>query len=355
MSARCLIVDDSREFVRVASDLLEQAGLTVVGAASTAVQASLVCSDLHPDVVLVDIDLGDESGFEVARDLVGATGSGHPCIILISAHSADDFADVIADMAGVSFLPKGALSGPAVLGILAAPVAKPILESSRLEIREHCEHASVVVFDLRQLQPGQNAADVLLHGSLGDPQSVRDSCVRASLGHELEHLALTIGELVQAVVAMPGRDELLDEGRVHDRTAVRHSRDRLGELGHVGHPALEQVPDAVSSGQQLHRLIDLGVRGQDEDGRGRELVADLPRRLQALGQVVRRHPDVDDREIGPVRTDQVEQLGSIVSLADDVKPGSGEQTRDACAEQRVVIGQHYALACFVHYVFANVQ
>jgi CheY-like chemotaxis protein len=125
MCARCLIVDDNRDFLRVASDLLEHAGITVVGVASTAAQAGQACSELHPDVVLVDIDLGQESGLELARHLVGGTRPDQPRVILISAYSVEDFIDMIADMPGVSFLAKGALSGPAVLGILAGGGGSP--------------------------------------------------------------------------------------------------------------------------------------------------------------------------------------------------------------------------------------
>jgi two-component system, NarL family, nitrate/nitrite response regulator NarL len=119
MCARCLIVDDNRDFLRVATDLLEHGGITVVAVASTGAQAGRACGELHPDLVLIDIDLGEESGLELARHLAGGPGPGQPCVILISAYSAEDFEDMIADTPGVSFLAKGALSGPAVLGILA--------------------------------------------------------------------------------------------------------------------------------------------------------------------------------------------------------------------------------------------
>jgi CheY-like chemotaxis protein len=119
MCARCLIVDDNCDFLRVASDLLEHAGITVVGVASTSAQAGEACSELRPDVVLVDIDLGDESGFEVARRLSSEAGPGQPCVILLSAYSAEDFGDMIADTPGVTFLAKGALSGSAILDIMA--------------------------------------------------------------------------------------------------------------------------------------------------------------------------------------------------------------------------------------------
>jgi len=125
MCARCLIVDDNRDFLRVASNLLEHAGITVAGVASTSAQASRACRELHPDVVLIDIDLGDESGLDLARHLVGETGPDQPRVILTSAYSADDFADMIADLPGVSFLAKAALSGSAVLGALARRGAWP--------------------------------------------------------------------------------------------------------------------------------------------------------------------------------------------------------------------------------------
>jgi CheY-like chemotaxis protein len=125
MSVRCLIVDDNRDFLRAAEDLLQGAGITVAGVAATGPQALQACRDLRPDVVLIDVDLGEESGFEVADQLAGQAGPGQPCVILISAYSGEDFGDMIADTADVSFLPKGALSGPAVLGVLAGAGGQP--------------------------------------------------------------------------------------------------------------------------------------------------------------------------------------------------------------------------------------
>jgi CheY-like chemotaxis protein len=123
MPVRCLIVDDNRDFLRVASGLLEQAGIAVVGVATTGAQARRACGELRPDVALVDIDLGEESGFEVARQLAGVLGPGQPRVILVSVYSADDFGDLIADTPAVSFLPKSALSGQAIRGIIGAEAA----------------------------------------------------------------------------------------------------------------------------------------------------------------------------------------------------------------------------------------
>ena len=66
---RCLIVDDSLQFLTAARGWLEREGIAVVGVASTVDQALQLAQELHPDVVLVDIDLGGESGFELASQL----------------------------------------------------------------------------------------------------------------------------------------------------------------------------------------------------------------------------------------------------------------------------------------------
>lgn len=116
---RCLIVDDSSTFLCAARELLESEGISVVGAVSTGAQAYRTCRDLNPDVVLLDIDLGEENGFDVARQLAGRAGETQPRVILISGYSRDDFEDMIAGSPALSFLPKASLSGPAIRDILA--------------------------------------------------------------------------------------------------------------------------------------------------------------------------------------------------------------------------------------------
>jgi CheY-like chemotaxis protein len=116
---RCLIVDDNHDFVRAARELLERDGISVVGVVSTGSQAYRACRQLKPDVALVDIELGEETGFEVAWQLAGQASSQQIPVILISTYSEDDFEDMIADSPAVSFLPKTELSGMAIRSILA--------------------------------------------------------------------------------------------------------------------------------------------------------------------------------------------------------------------------------------------
>jgi CheY-like chemotaxis protein len=115
-----MLVDDNEVFLRAARHLLEREGMEVVALASTGAEALRRCGEFRPDVALVDIDLGDESGFDVARLLANGRQDADPRIILISSHSADDFTELIADSPAVSFLPKPELSAEAIWGILTA-------------------------------------------------------------------------------------------------------------------------------------------------------------------------------------------------------------------------------------------
>jgi DNA-binding NarL/FixJ family response regulator len=117
VTLRCLIIDDSLEFLEAARSLLEREGLTVVGVAATGSDGIRGIGDLRPQVVLLDIDLGGDSGFTVARQIeeVAAT-----TVILISTHDADDFAEFIAESPAAGFIPKSELSAHAIYDVLGA-------------------------------------------------------------------------------------------------------------------------------------------------------------------------------------------------------------------------------------------
>ena len=115
---RCLIVDDSPRFLAAARGLLEREGLTVVGVASTGAEALQRVEELRPDVTLVDIDLGGQSGFEVVRQLHDRAGPAPTRLILISTHAEEDYAELIAASPAAGFLPKTALSAGAIRDLL---------------------------------------------------------------------------------------------------------------------------------------------------------------------------------------------------------------------------------------------
>ena len=118
MSLRCLIVDDNASFMEAARGLLERQGVTVVGVATTAAEGLRGSKELEPDVILVDIDLGSDSGFSVARQLADRAANASANVILISTHPQEDFADLVADSAAVGFLAKSELSREAIERLL---------------------------------------------------------------------------------------------------------------------------------------------------------------------------------------------------------------------------------------------
>jgi DNA-binding NarL/FixJ family response regulator len=118
VATRCLIVDDSKQFLVAARMLLERQGLTVVGVASTSSEALQQVESLRPDVVLVDVSLGEESGLDLARRLIAERPADGAAVIMISTRGGEDVADLVAGSRAAGFLPKSELSANAILRLL---------------------------------------------------------------------------------------------------------------------------------------------------------------------------------------------------------------------------------------------
>ena len=116
MGRRCLIVDDNAGYLSEARNLLLRQGMSVVGMASTSRDALAIAASGRPDVALVDVDLGAESGLDVARAL--ALSDEPVPVILISAYAEKDLRDLLDDSPAVGFLPKSVLSRAAIDGLL---------------------------------------------------------------------------------------------------------------------------------------------------------------------------------------------------------------------------------------------
>jgi DNA-binding NarL/FixJ family response regulator len=126
MTVRCLIVDDSQRFRDAARGVLERQGMTVVGVASTGAEALERAAELRPDVTLVDINLGDESGFDVAGQLSRRGDVAASSMILISADAELDYADLIAASPVAGFLAKSELSADAIRDLLRPHDGDPV-------------------------------------------------------------------------------------------------------------------------------------------------------------------------------------------------------------------------------------
>ena len=122
MTLRCLLVDDNGGFLEAARRLLERDGIDVVGVATTGTDAMVQVSELHPDVVLVDVHLGAENGLDVARRLLETSES--MSVILISTYDESDLVDMVGS-SRAGWLWKGELSGSAIRSVVrrAPPAA----------------------------------------------------------------------------------------------------------------------------------------------------------------------------------------------------------------------------------------
>jgi len=112
VSFSCLLVDDSEEFLASASRLLDSQGVEIVGSVTTGGEAVHLARAFAPDVALVDIQLGDEDGIALSRELDAHAPSTR--VVLISSYDRDDLADLISDSPAVGFLPKNVLGVAAI-------------------------------------------------------------------------------------------------------------------------------------------------------------------------------------------------------------------------------------------------
>jgi DNA-binding NarL/FixJ family response regulator len=111
---RCLLVDDNAAFLEAARNVLTRDGVAVAGTASCGADAMRQASALRPDFALVDVGLGPENGFDLARDLAarGIT------VIMTSTGAEEDYADLIAESPVAGFLAKTALSAAGIRRII---------------------------------------------------------------------------------------------------------------------------------------------------------------------------------------------------------------------------------------------
>jgi DNA-binding NarL/FixJ family response regulator len=111
-----LIVDDHPSFRATAHALLEAEGFDVVGEAEDGESALEAAGRLHPDVVLLDVQLPDIDGFEVTRRLT--SNGGGPRVVLVSSRDARDFGPLVEGSGASGFVPKNELSGAAVAALV---------------------------------------------------------------------------------------------------------------------------------------------------------------------------------------------------------------------------------------------
>jgi DNA-binding NarL/FixJ family response regulator len=116
VSTRVLIVDDHENFRSSARFLLEAEGYDVVGEAETGADGLAAARELKPDVILLDVQLPDIDGFDVAARLTHEAEP--PTVILVSSRDSSDFGPLVSRSGARGFVPKAELSGERLQALL---------------------------------------------------------------------------------------------------------------------------------------------------------------------------------------------------------------------------------------------
>jgi DNA-binding NarL/FixJ family response regulator len=117
MAHTVLIVDDHPSFRSTARALLESEGFTVVGEAKDGAEALMLADELRPELVLLDVQLPDLSGFEVAERLAQRNGDA-PAVVLVSSREECDYGGQVEESGARGFICKGDLTGAAIRALL---------------------------------------------------------------------------------------------------------------------------------------------------------------------------------------------------------------------------------------------
>jgi DNA-binding NarL/FixJ family response regulator len=118
MGQTVLIVDDHPSFRASAQAILEAEGFEVVGEAADGASGLAAAGRLRPEIVLLDVQLPDMSGFDVCASLQSAWNGDAPAVILVSSRDRTDYGEQIAACGACGFVPKAELSGAAVRSLL---------------------------------------------------------------------------------------------------------------------------------------------------------------------------------------------------------------------------------------------
>ena len=116
MAGRALIVDDHAGFRAAARRLLEAAGWDVVGEAGDGAGALAEAGRLDLELVLLDLNLPDASGLDVAERLTA--DPDHPAVLLISTHEDEELASLASARGACAFIPKHRLSVEALSAVV---------------------------------------------------------------------------------------------------------------------------------------------------------------------------------------------------------------------------------------------
>ena len=106
-----LLVDDQQVFRNVARTVLERDGACeIIGEAADGAQAIELMSKLNPDIVVMDVQMGDMSGVEATRRILSRNPQAN--IVLTSMGSDSEYPTLAREIGARGFVPKRNLNVP---------------------------------------------------------------------------------------------------------------------------------------------------------------------------------------------------------------------------------------------------
>jgi DNA-binding NarL/FixJ family response regulator len=111
-----LIVDDHPVFRQSARRMLEEEGYDVIGEAADGRTAVAAARDLKPQLVLLDVQLPDIDGFDVAARI--SDGADAPIVVLTSSRDSADFGPLVARSGARGFVPKSELGASTLAAVI---------------------------------------------------------------------------------------------------------------------------------------------------------------------------------------------------------------------------------------------
>jgi DNA-binding NarL/FixJ family response regulator len=117
MSTSVLVVDDDDRFRSLAARLLDALGFEVVGQATSCASAITAAGELHPDAALIDVNLPDGTGIDLAERLTRE--DSHLRVVLTSSDADAAGGSAIARARAAGFVPKDEIANGALPGLLA--------------------------------------------------------------------------------------------------------------------------------------------------------------------------------------------------------------------------------------------
>lgn len=189
------------------------------------------------------------------------------------------------------------------------------------KITQHGQYASVttILVTVHQTELHENVPDVLLYRAVRNEDRIRDCGVCLAFGHEAQHFSLARCQRTDRIVTASMRHQLADHLRIEHGSPGGNLLYALNKGGDLSDAVFEQVPDASGAGlKEFSGVFGLDILGQDQYRAIGTFPADFKSSAYAFVLETRGHADINDRDVGAVFPDGIDERGTISDAGYDI-------------------------------------